>query len=57
MTHDPHAIQTLAQLQALFGQPGEASLKKEIDWLHPSYRALIEASPFAVLATLGPDGL
>jgi len=57
MTHDPHAIQTLAQLQALFGQPGEAALKKEIDWLHPSYRALIAASPFAVLATLGPDVL
>src|SRR4029078_12662248 len=29
----------------------------EVDRLHPVYRALIEASPFAVLATSGPDGL
>ena len=52
-----HAIQTIAQLQALFGQPGEASLKKEVPYLHPSYQALIAASPFAVLATTGPGGL
>ena len=52
-----HAIQTIAQLEALFGQPGEASLKKEVPYLHPSYQALIGASPFAVLATTGPGGL
>ena len=52
-----HAIQTIAQLEALFGQPGEASLKKEVPYLHPSYQALIAASPFAVLATTGPGGL
>ncbi len=53
----PHAIETLAQLEALFGQPGEAALKKEVPYLHPAYRALIEASPFAVLSTIGPGGL
>jgi len=52
-----HAIDTLAQLEALFGEAGEASLKKEVSWLHPSYQALIAASPFAVLATTGPGGL
>lgn len=46
-----HAIDTPAQLEALFGQPGEASLRKEVDFLHPHYQALIAASPFAVLAT------
>ena len=50
-------IDTVAQLDALFGQPGEASLKKEVPYLHPSYLALIAASPFAVLATAGPGGL
>ncbi|KQX87648.1 pyridoxamine 5'-phosphate oxidase family protein [Variovorax sp. Root473] len=50
-------IDTIAQLEALFGQPGEASLKKEVPYLHPSYQALIAASPFAVLATTGPGGL
>ena len=52
-----HAIETIEQLEALFGQPGEASLKKEVQYLHPAYQALIAASPFAVLATSGPRGL
>ncbi|MBL8308644.1 MAG: pyridoxamine 5'-phosphate oxidase family protein [Rubrivivax sp.] len=37
--------------------PGETSLAKVADHLHPLYRPYIEASPFAVLATLGPEGL
>jgi uncharacterized protein len=52
-----HAIDTTAALEALLGPCSEASLKKEIDYVHPSYRALMEASPFAVLATTGPGGL
>lgn len=52
-----HAIETVEQLDALFAQPGEASLKKEVPYLHPAYQALIAASPFAVLATVGPGGL
>ena len=56
-TTDPHAITSLAELQSLFGQVGEASLRKEVDFIHPKYRAMIEASPFAILATAGPDGL
>lgn len=54
---DPHAITSAAQLALLFGQVGDASIRKEVPFLHPHYRALIEASPFAVLATSGPDGL
>jgi uncharacterized protein len=37
--------------------PGETSLAKVADHVHPLYRPYIEASPFAVLATLGPQGL
>src|SRR3954468_11187721 len=54
---DPHAVTSLAQLEALFGAVGEASLKKEVDYLHPAYQALIRASPFAMLATAGSGGL
>jgi uncharacterized protein len=50
-------IRTLEQLQALYGSPVEASITKEVNYLTPEYRALIEASPFAVLATSGPEGL
>lgn len=46
-----HEITTEAQLHALYGAVGEASLRKEVDHIPPVYRALIEASPFAVLAT------
>jgi len=55
--NDPHLIHTLAQLEALFGAVGEASQKKEVDYLHPSYAALIQTSPFVILATAGPEGL
>ena len=54
---DPHAITSVPQLEALFAGVGKASLKKEVDFLHPVYQALIQASPFAVLATAGPGGL
>jgi uncharacterized protein len=37
--------------------PGETSLAKVADHVHPLYRPYIEASPFAVLATRGPLGL
>jgi len=52
-----HTIGTVSQLEALFGVPGDASLKKQVPYLHPNYQALIAASPFAVLATIGPGGL
>jgi len=44
-------------LQALYGEPSAASITKEVDHVHPHYRAFIEAAPFVVLATAGPDGL
>ncbi len=52
-----HCVDDLATLAALYGEPGETSLRKEVDHLHPHYRAIIEAAPFAVLATAGPEGL
>ena len=51
------SITTIAELENLYGQPGEASISKETDRLTPAYRALIEVSPFATLATSGPEGL
>lgn len=32
------------------------SAVKEIDYVHPHYRALIDASPFLTMATSGADG-
>jgi uncharacterized protein len=44
-------------LRELYGQPSEGAIAKEIEYVHPHYRAMIEASPFMVMATSGPDGL
>ena len=50
-------IGTVEELEALYGLVGEASLAKVADRVTPEYRALIAASPFAALATVGPEGL
>ncbi len=55
--HQPHAIMTIEQLDALYGAPAIGSILKEIPIINDAYRALIEASPFCVLATSGPEGL
>ena len=52
-----HYIDDITVLEALFDTVGEVSIKKEISYLHSAYQAMISASPFAVLATVGPDGL
>lgn len=54
---DQHIVTDAATLQALYGEAGITSLAKEIDYLHPHYVRMIEAAPFAVLATIGPGGL
>jgi uncharacterized protein len=50
-------VTSVAQLEALYGQPVGRSLVKEIDHISDHYRAFIAASPFVVLATAGPEGL
>jgi hypothetical protein len=52
-----HLITDEATLVALYGESSPAALTKEIDYLHPHYRAMIEASPFLAMATSGPGGL
>ena len=57
MDSSPHIITSVAALEALFGPVGDASLRKQVATIPPVYRAMIEASPFAVLSTVGPGGL
>jgi PPOX class probable FMN-dependent enzyme len=52
-----HDITSIEALGALYGQASEASIAKEVDFIHPHYQAFIEASPFCILATSGPEGL
>lgn len=50
-------ITSEAELEALFDAPVLTSILKEVDHITDDYRTLIEASPFAILATSGPEGL
>jgi PPOX class probable FMN-dependent enzyme len=52
-----HKIESIAQLETLYGTPVEAATVKEVAHITPHYRAYIEASPFVALATSGPEGL
>jgi len=52
-----HIIRSEKELAALFGPVAQASIRKQVDHIHQVYRAWIEASPFAVLATSGLSGL
>ena len=54
---EQHQITTLEQLKAIYGEPVGNSLVKELDHVSDHYRTMIEASPFVVVATSGPEGL
>ena len=50
-------ITSLDELATLYGLPSGAAVWKEIDHINAQYRAFIEASPFFVLASVGPEGV
>ena len=53
-----HLVKTTAELEKLYSDaPYGPAVFKEADRITPQYRKLIEATPFAVLATCGPEGL
>lgn len=49
-------LDTIEALEAIYGQPGEASVVKVARHLTPTYRAWIKRSRFCVISTVGPDG-
>jgi len=58
MQLDPrHQVTDLAGLEAIYGAPVPQQFYKEVDHVHPHYRAFIEKAPFFALATAGPGGL
>lgn len=54
---ESHKVETIEQLEALYGEPYPLSIAKEIDHINPPYGAFIEKAPFVVVATSGPEGL
>ena len=57
MSYRDHLITSLDQLKSLYGEKSRGAVVKEIDRLNTGYRKLIEAAPFVVVATAGPEGL
>ena len=49
-------VGSIAELEALYGTPPEAALRKVADRLTPAYARMLEAAPFVALATGGADG-
>ena len=54
-------IASVEELEAIYGQPNDASTVKVADRITPEYRKLIDVSPFAALedemCDFGADGL
>lgn len=49
-------IDSIEQLEALYGEPGAPSLRKVARRMTPKYRQWITASKLCMLATVGPEG-
>jgi uncharacterized protein len=52
-----HLVTREEELERLYATPAAPSVVKEVPYLTAGYRAMIAASPFCVLATVGPEGL
>lgn len=52
-----HDVTTLAELDALYSLVNPTAILKEIDRIIPEYARFIEAAPFVVISTAGPEGL
>ncbi|HEU5149192.1 MAG TPA: pyridoxamine 5'-phosphate oxidase family protein [Iamia sp.] len=50
-------VRTIDELEAIYGEKVPAATLKEVDHLTPLHRAYVEASPFVVVASAGPEGL
>jgi PPOX class probable FMN-dependent enzyme len=50
-------IRTVAELEALYDAAVPTSIAKEIDHFTDLQRKYVEASPFVIIATSGPEGL
>ena len=52
-----HKISSIDQLESIYGPANPRSLTKEIDYISDHYRAFIDASPFAMIASVADEGV
>lgn len=53
---DPDRIETIEELEAIYGFPKGGAVSKEIDYISDHYQSFIEASPFVLLSTVAEEG-
>lgn len=51
-----HDVSSVEQLEAIYGEPGERSIWKELTYLNEDYQAFVKACPFVVLASVSEEG-
>lgn len=49
-------LKSVEELRKIYSEPQQRSVAKEIHYLNEPYQAFVKASPFAVLASSGPNG-
>lgn len=54
---DPHLLTSIEALEAIYGDALPQAITKEIDYISDDYRAFVEHSPFALIASVGPEGI
>ncbi|MCU7248325.1 pyridoxamine 5'-phosphate oxidase family protein [Pseudomonas koreensis] len=50
-------IDSIEALEAIYGQPHERAVRKQIDFLNEDYQAMVRLSPLLVVSSVGIDGL
>ena len=50
-------LRSIEELERVYGRPKGGAVFKEIAFLNAHYRAFVEASPFVILGSAGPNGL
>lgn len=50
-------IDSIEALEAIYGQPHERAMRKQIGFLNEDYQAMVRLSPLVIVSSLGADGL
>lgn len=50
-------LTTVEQLEAIYGQPHDRAVHKEIAYLNLDYQAMVRASPLLIVSSVGAEGL
>ncbi|MBN6774098.1 pyridoxamine 5'-phosphate oxidase family protein [Pseudomonas granadensis] len=50
-------IDSITALEAIYGQPHERAVRKQIGFLNDDYQAMVRLSPLVIVSSIGFDGL